>query len=237
MVNFIRQDGNKVIFSGDGELIYYVPEKYFDISIAYTIGEYVELMGIFPYGLFDKNGKKLKLGRFKLPSMFKCAPSSMSKESSLQLVSTKEPKAYRLLHFKNGDELVCDINVAQDYENVEKFNKLITRGNLPEDIPYNEIHEYFLENAKLNKFSYKVSTQLIGVIISELYRDPKDLSKPFRLSKSDDMLNYKAISILKIPKYTSAYTAITSENADEAIAAAMTTSGKGNSPLEKVVMG
>jgi hypothetical protein len=50
------------------------------------------------------------------------------------------------------------------------------------------------------------------------------------------MLNYKAIPITKVPKYTSPYTAITSENPDEAIAAAITTSGTGQSPLEKVIM-
>ena len=44
------------------------------------------------------------------------------------------------------------------------------------------------------------------------------------------------MSIIKVPKYTSPYTAITSENADEAIAAAMTTTGKAESPLEKVMM-
>ena len=98
------------------------------------------------------------------------------------------------------------------------------------------IHEYIIENANLNGFNYKVSGQLFGILISELYRDPKDLSKPFRLSDMADMTDYQAISILKIPKYTSPYTAITSENADEAIAAAITTKGKTDSPLEKVMM-
>ena len=82
-----------------------------------------------------------------------------------------------------------------------------------------------------------MSANIIGILISELYRDPKDLSKPFRLSGMKDMLDYKAISILKVPKYTSPYTAITSENADESIAAAMTTKGTSSSPLEKVMMG
>ena len=38
MATFLKQDKEKVIFNGDGELIYYIPEKYFDIQAAVTIG-------------------------------------------------------------------------------------------------------------------------------------------------------------------------------------------------------
>jgi hypothetical protein len=47
---------------------------------------------------------------------------------------------------------------------------------------------------------------------------------------------YKAIPMTKIPKYISPYTAVTSENADEAVAAAMTLKSNTESPLEKVMM-
>ena len=84
--------------------------------------------------------------------------------------------------------------------------------------------------------NYKVSAQVLGLVISEIYRYDKDLTKPFRIANTNDMYAYKAISIDKVPKYTSAFTAITSDNADEAIAAAMTTKGHADSPLEKIVM-
>ena len=93
-----------------------------------------------------------------------------------------------------------------------------------------------LKNADLCKFDYKVSSQVIGMVISEIYRSEKDLSKPFRLSGSNDMLAYKAIHISKVPRYTSPFTAVTADNADEAIASAISTPGTGSSPLEKIVM-
>ena len=237
MVNFIKQDGDKVLFNGDGELIYFVPEKYFDLSIAYPIGDVIELMGIFPYALFNKSGEMVKIANFKAPTMIQCIPNSMTKETSYHLQGTKGASDYRLLHFKKDDELICNINVANNTDNVEKFVRLIIRGHLPDSIPYNEVLDYFLDNAALNGFSYKVSPQIIGMVISEIYRESGNLSKPFRLSSSDSMTAYEAIPITLIPKYTSPYTAITSENADEAVAAALTTSGRGESPLEKVMMG
>lgn len=237
MAGFFKEDSNgKVTYTGTGEVIYYIPENYFDTKKAIVVGEIIETIGIFTYELRDNNGKKVKQELFSCPTMISCKPSSITKEAELLLPGSKEAKAFRLLHFKNGDELICNTNVPKSVDNVEKFVDLLIRAKLPDTIPYDMIHEYIIENANLNGFNYKVSGQLFGILISELYRDPKDLSKPFRLSDMTDMTGYQAISILKIPKYTSPYTAITSENADEAIAAAITTKGKTDSPLEKVMM-
>ena len=236
MASFFKTVNDKVIFSGDGELIYYVPEKYFDIKAAETNGERIRTMGMFTYAVFDKTGKRIVLKPFNAPTMIECIPNTVSKESNYLLEGTKESKAYRLLHFKNGDELICSTKVPVDIAVLEKFVDIFKGGNLPENIPYNQIQDYVLKNAELCKFDYKVSAQVLGMVISEIYRYEKDLSKPFRIANTDDMLAYKAISIDKVPKYTSAFTAITSDNADEAIAAAMTTKGKGDSPLEKIVM-
>ena len=236
MASFYKEENDKLIFTGDGELIYYVPEKYFDINIANQIGESINVMGIFSYGLFDKAGKKQKVDRFKCPTMIACKPSFVTKEPKYHLEGTKDVQAYRLFHFKKDDELICNTNIPMDIENVEKFMSLLIRANLPESIPYNELYDYIIKNAEYNGFNYKVSGQIIGVLISELCRDPKDLSRPFRLTSMNDMNDYKAISITKVPKYTSPYTSITSENADEAIAAAMTTKGTAESPLENIMM-
>lgn len=236
MPSYFYEKDSKVIFNDTGELIYYIPEKYFSLNVASSIGEVIQSIGIFSYGLFDKNGKKIKISRFKCPTMISCKPSSISKESSLHLIGTKEPEAYRLLHFHKGDELLCSTELPKSIENVEKFLNLLVRGNLPQTIPYDELYSYIIENAELNGFNYKVSGNIIGILISELYRDSNDLTKEFRLSDMKNMNDYTAIAITKIPKYTSPYAAITSENADEAIVAAMVNKGVSETPLEKVVM-
>ena len=91
-------------------------------------------------------------------------------------------------------------------------------------------------NAQINGVKYNLNYQMYGIPISEICRDPKDLSKPFRLSKETDSTAYKAIPITQIPKYVSPYTSITSENADEAIASAIISKNHTDSPLEKVMM-
>ena len=233
---WMKQVDHKIYFNGSGELIYYIPEKYFELNVAIVEGEYVKTIGMFAYAVFDESGKSKGIKHFKFPTMFNCKPSSIEKLTKFQLQGTREEKPYRLLHFTKGSELVCDVNVPQEHDNIEKFINLLKGGHIPDYIPYNEVQDYFINNAKLNGFSYKVSNQILGIIISELYRNPDNLSEPFRNATNKSMTDYVAINIRKVPKYTSVYTAITSENPDEAIAAALTNVGQGKSPLEQIVM-
>ena len=86
---------------------------------------------------------------------------------------------------------------------------------------------------------------LVILLYSKICRDPNDINVPFRLSKAIDesMINYKPISIKRAAKLISPFTAITSENIDEAIMSAVIMSdneesGKSkhkSSPLERIL--
>ena len=234
---YMKVDGNKLIFNGPGEIIYYIPEKYFDLSLATFIGEEIEAMGIFPYSYSPSGSDEDRQFKpFKYPTIIRFKPSETEKINNLVLMGAKKPSDYRAAYFHKGDELLCEISVPQDIDNVDKFVNLFKGGNLPDYIPYNEIHEYMIGNAQANGFNYKVSNQILGLVISEVYRDAADPSKPFRYSSMEDQTAYRAVNINMVPKFTSAYTAITSENPDEAIAAAVTNTGHGRSPLEDIMM-
>ena len=236
MPSYMKEENNKLYFVGKGEIIYYVPNKYFELNVAKIIGEYVDVFGIFTYGLFDGNGKQLAYKQFKCPTMVKCKPSKIEKANNILLEGYKEESNYRLLHFSDGSELLSATSIPQETLNVEKFINLVKGANLPAYLPYNELQNYFLMNASMNGFSYGVSNQIIGLVISELCRDENNLSNPFRFTDMKNNTAYKMIPMNKVPKYTSPYTALTSENPDEAIAGAMLTTGKSHSPLEKVMM-
>ena len=77
--------------------------------------------------------------------------------------------------------------------------------------------------------------QLFGILISEMCRSSKDIGKPFRLSNSKDMSDYKTINIRDIPKYTDTFASITSENWDKAVVGAITNQKHQNSPMERLL--
>ena len=66
---FLKRDGEALLFNTSGELIYYVPEVYFEKGIAEVIGEIVSLLGVFDYAIFDENGKSSGLKPFNFPTI------------------------------------------------------------------------------------------------------------------------------------------------------------------------
>ena len=234
--SFLKKSGDKLLFNGSGELIYYVPEKYFNISQAATVyGDEIELMGIFDYDVFDANGKHKGIRNFYFPTMIRCKPNSMEKVTNFAITKYVSMD-YRLLKFKKDDEVICNVNIPKVIGNAEIFTNLLINANLPPTIPYDKLYEYINDNAELNGFNYNMNAQMLGIVAGELCRDRNDLTKPFRLTDMKDPLGYTLVSIKQLPKFVSPYVAITSENADESIANAILDKVGTETPLEKVMM-
>lgn len=235
--SFLKQDKDSILFNGDGEFNFYIPEKFFDSGIAYYVGEAISTLGILTYSYKDK-GKTVGPKIFNYPTRFLTRPYKVNKLKGVKLIKSTQVEDYRILCFRHGDAIIQDITVPEDVENIEAFIKLfIIQGKIPSIIPYNELQNYFIDNIAYNGSKYGISLQMFGIILSELCRDAKDIQRPFRLSGSNDMNAYKPISVKAVAKLISPYSAMTSENFDESIVFASLNKNKVYSPLERVLTG
>jgi hypothetical protein len=239
---FLKKTEKSLLFNlPDSTFVFYVPYDYFSdskVPIAQIVGQYVSTIGLFNWAIIDKNGKQGPLHTFYFPTMFMCKPAEMEKVRNLSLNGT-DPADYMLLKFYLGDEVVSETRVPQMIDNVEiTFKMSILTAKIPNTIPYDKLWEIFMESAALNGFSYNLNIQLFGVLISRLCRDANNIEKMFCETDMKDMTKYKMIDIRMVPKFISPYTAITSENWDEAVRAAILMKDNENtpvSPLEKVM--
>ena len=240
---FLKREGKSLVFNlPDATFVFYVPMNYFTDSklpIAQVSGQYVSTIGLFNWAIIDKNGKRGKIHTFFFPTMFLCRPAEMEAVKSLKLLDDIEPQDYQILKFYQGDEIVSETRVPQLIDNVEMVFKMsIMTAKIPNTIPYDKLWEVFMEPAALNGFSYNMNFQLFGVLISRLCRDPQNPEKMFCETDMKNMFNYKMIDIRLVAKYISPYTAITSENWDDALRSAILMKDKENapvSPMEKIM--
>lgn len=244
--SFLKMKDEALYYNGTGEFVFLVPEIYFERNHAIIVGELVNMIGILNYNIIKKEGddytKDLKV--FKFPTVFLSKPGRIEKVKNLKIPGVPGTEDYRILHYtdNNEDQIVCSIKVPQDISYVEEFMQIFVKtGKIPKNIPYDTLYEYFLENMALNGGKYGITPQEFGVVISELCRDPSNLSKPYRLSKSIDnsMIDYIPISIKEIAKVISPFTAIVTENWDEAVISAGLIEDKDikDTPMEKIMMG
>lgn len=236
---FLRKDGDILRFNETGKtFIFYVPEKYFTTKDAVIIGEYVNLLGILNYEIVDdKTGKSITgIRLFNYPTVFICRPNSITKQKGLQLYKTADPADFRVLKFKKDAEVVSSVKSPEDIANVESFYNLLMRGNLPNTIPYDQLQNIVYDNMRYNGYSYGITLQMVGLLISEIYRSSTNIDIPYRLSGAKDQFDYKAIDIRTVPKHISPFVSLTSENWDEAVVGAVMTKNRKDSPMEKLLM-
>jgi len=238
--SFIKEEHNKLIFVGkDKEFVAYIPEKYFDRKMAEQMGEYIELLGVFNYTVQDlKTGKNIGLKRFKLPTFFITKPYMTEKKKEVKLLKESEIEDYRVLRYREGDEIASSIDLVQYIGNVEKFiNLWYSLGYINNTIGYDELLDYILANASINGVNYGLSAQMIGFTITEICRDIDNPDVPFRLSGKTNMHEYKSMALKNISKHISPYTAIISEDFDESLIYAMMNNTPKDTPLEKILAG
>ena len=237
--NFLRRDGDSLLFNTDGQFIFYVPELYFDKgrNNAVVNGEYVNLLGILDYALVSPSGKTSEPKRFFFPTVFLTKPSRIEKQKNVKLKDSVEPQDYRLLIYNKDDPVVVSTKVPQDIVNVEQFYRIFLYGKLPVTIPYGKMQDYFTESISLNGSSYSITLQMFGFVIGEMCRSKNDLNKPFRLTNFTDETDYRAIGIRDVPKYISPNSSIGSENWDNAVVGAIMHPSDIGSPMEKLIMG
>lgn len=256
--SFLKRDGDSLLFNKNGQFVFYVPEIYFDRGDAQIKGEYINILGILDYTIFNVDGSNIGLKRFYFPTVFLCKPSRIEKAKKLHLKKVLEPKVlhnaavesdvddnddeihtqdYRLLIFEKGDAVVVSTKVPQNIANVEDFYRIFLTGKLPTTIPYDKLQDYFIESMSLNGSSYGMSLQMFGIVVSEMCRDPKDPARAFRHTKFKDQRSYRAISIKDLPKYISPNSSISSENWDLGVLGAIMNPTNANSPMEKLLMG
>ena len=235
--SFVRREGDSILFNQDGEFIFYILEEFFQKDYAIVKGEYVNIIGVLDYAIFDKNGKNSGLKRFYFPSVFLTKPYAMEKMKGVKLTKSQPAADYRLLRYKKGDPIVVSTKVPQELTNMEEFYKIFLYGKLPTTIPYDKLQDYFDKNINLNGSSYGLNIQIFGMVISEVCRDPHNLYKAFRHTHFTDLTAYRPISIIDVPKYISPHQSLCSQNWDSAVVGAITNPSDVDSPLEKLVMG
>ena len=204
-------------------MVAYVPEKYFDRNIAEQEGDYINIMGIFNYTVQDiETGKNDGLRMFRFPSMFATRPYEVTKVKKLKLTTNSDPEDYRILRYRDDDQIIVSTKVIQFVGNCEKMlNLFFMLGYVINTIPY--------QNG--------INNQMFGFAISEVCRAKNDETKPFRLSGSKDMNAYKSMSLRNVSRLISPYTALISEDFDESVLAAMMNENPKDTPLEEILVG
>jgi hypothetical protein len=241
---YFKEEKDQVIFTGNYMEVY-IPRFYFDNEISRFFGDKVETLGVFNFKVFSSDAKKDKadIHTFKFPSFLVTKPTSNDFQELENLVDGSDETSFAVLKYYKGDIFIDNVNVQQKSDNTILFIGLLHSGKLPNTIPYDEVLGLELDNTSFNGVNLNVSSTVLELIISEIYRDKADLSRSFRFKAGKagkvSMHDYKAINIKQISTFNSTFTGVTFEDIDYNLVASVNKTRynkkESESPIEKTI--
>lgn len=237
-----RNDGKSIIFTGKYMEVY-ISQYYFDKKAAEIVGDHFKTLGILNFRSFaDVEGKKPnKIKVLNLPTTIVTYPSGGFEEKDIDLVG-KGMDHYFVLKYYNGDEL-CAANVAESKAAFILCLNITLAGKLPPTIPYDAVFDIWANSFYMNGITFDIPDVTKEMIISQIYRDPKDFSRTYGsvLGKNPNasMYGYKQANQRQLAAAQSAFNGIIFENWDQMVTSGIISTKQGKkentSPMEQVM--
>lgn len=243
MLPFLREEKKdlrtQITFKGS-KMEIYLPSYYLESgeAMAAIIGRRVECIGMY---WFNAGGKYYEL---QIP--VKISFEFSERESVRKRLQNGMPELdYDVFILNSGDAFLYDVNHKESVDDIVFFiQKLVEGAKLPPTLSYEELMSVYLKALEVTKINTKLGVNSVSLefVMSELYRDKRNLSKPFRLSyngKSVGPYDYKMLRIVKIPEQNSVFTGITGEDTNQQLISAVLRSREGRderpSPIEEII--
>lgn len=263
---YFRIINEQVIFKGVLGRVF-IRDNYFDKGIASFVDTDIQTMGIFTFKIYDDIEAPLVDGddkciheiHFKLPVTICLSPNYVKsiniveKDAVQSFDDTFEdsededdgPKKdnktkYRVLEFYENAVFVKTTNIIQHIKNLKTFTSMLTGGQVPKEIGYDGASQAWLNCSQINGFgSMKSNSSLLELIVSNIYRNPYDLSEPFRLylakHPSADMSLAKPVRVQDIAKHVSAFGSLISGDPTRGLSTSIVRNKKNIKDIESPV--
>jgi hypothetical protein len=240
--SFLENKNDSVILK-EGKLEIYLPKSYFDNEDAIEFGMEIKTIGIFLMRYYkDENSSSYKTYQLVLPEQIQFSFSERT-TSTESLNKNLDEDSYNIFILYENDFFIKNINIAKDSANTSDFVNLHNTAKIPNTIEYHEILNLYLENMITNDCDLKVPAVIHEMIIGELARYKNNIEIPFRraISSSDKITeyDYKQISIKDLAMINGTFTALSSENINQAITMAISKTRTGGyeaeTPVEKII--
>ena len=240
MINkYMSNNGTELVFNGY-YLEIYIPELYFETKLAENQGGTIHTFGLLNATVFDNKMKSLHTEIINLPTMIYLYPSEIETKT-MSFNNNPEPKKYKVAKFYKGDNVMPSM-IQQDGSNAELFLNLMCAGKI-DFVPYDQILNVWERNLELNGTRLNVPSAILGIIISEIYRNKNNPNEKFSkvagTNPKISQYDYRTANMREICSRNSTFAALTFEDMDSMITTSLNMKNYNKkqveSPIEKII--
>lgn len=207
----------------------YVPSYFFDKGLAEERGTTTVTFGILYIEVFAKEGSTPAVYSTHIPAELNIQYSESSK-TRRRFNNSKEDEEYLVFTSYNGEVVIKNAIQVESAGGFATFLKFMLFGKLPEDIKYSDLPALLIKSAESNGVNPGVTNFIFELMMTELARDKKDNSIPYRFtaSKTGNELGYETVRLNDVPSLSSVFAGISFENIDLALTRSVVNSRAGH---------
>jgi hypothetical protein len=187
----------------------------------------------------DTPREKVKVRTCNYPNIIETRPSGDITVEILEF--NGEIDKYKVLRYFKGD-IFMDAASQEAATNAEMFTRLITSGKVPKSLSYDDIFFAWIKNFEINGVNPAVPPIALQTIISEMCRDPNDISKQFRTVAGKgkvDPYSYIMLNMNAVSAYSSVMSSMSFERFAEKLTTSLNMTKDGvkqkPSPIEQII--
>lgn len=219
----------------------YIPEKYFDLKLAESIGTNIETVGLLNIRVFDEKEKMLVDEILNLPTNISISPTNIvTKDINMLGNEYDEIQRYKVAQFFKGDKIM-PVTIPQNSAAVSSFLNMVLSKKISKSVSYDKLLEVWLKNLDLNGLSLNVPPVVMEFVLAEMNRGPdgdkfsKSVAKNPKISRHA----YTPANITEVCARNSTFAAITYRDMDAMITASLNMKNYNKkqveSPIEKII--
>ena len=150
----------------------YIPEKYFDLKLAESIGTNIETVGLLNIRVFDEKEKMLVDEILNLPTNISISPTNIvTKDINMLGNEYDEIQRYKVAQFFKGDKIM-PVTIPQNSAAVSSFLNMVLSKKISKSVSYDKLLEVWLKNLDLNGLSLNVPPVVMEFVLAEMNRGP-----------------------------------------------------------------
>jgi hypothetical protein len=233
-----KVDGRTQLTFTGTRLEIYVPSYYLlpTEELAQVIGNKIQSLGIL---FFKADGKLFEL---QIPVNIMFEFSEQYKEK-LRLKPSLPIMEYDVFVLVKNDTFIYDLYYKQSFDDIMMWiSKLVQGAKLPPTLPYSEVFSLYVKALQVTNINANLGIPALSIefILSELYRNKRNLTRPFRFAyNGTNEYDYRMIKITKVPEMNSTFTALLGEDIKQQLVSSIAKFREGRvdrvSPMEKII--
>jgi hypothetical protein len=243
--SFLKEDviglRHQITFAGN-QMKIYIPDSYLeeDSVFAKVLGNKIETIGMF---WFEVDGKKYEL-TLPIKMQFEYSEEERFKGKISPLLPSD---SYHVFILKKGDAFLYDKAHVRQLTDLETMLlRIIDQGKMPRTVGYSEsilILMKLLIASGVNS-GIDVSSAVLEIMLSELYRNKHNPSEPFRKLITDTRTHasdydFRMVRMTKVPQLNSTFNSLLGEDTFNQLANCVVRNREGlkdrPSPMEKLL--